>query len=44
MYEGTEETLKEKFIQDIFRHTLKNFLISNAFYSTDEYISSKFAG
>jgi hypothetical protein len=26
---------------NIFRYTLKNFLISNAFYSTDEYISGK---
>jgi hypothetical protein len=26
---------------NIFRHTLKNFLISNAFYSIDEYISGK---
>jgi hypothetical protein len=26
---------------NIFRQTLKNFLVSNAFYSIDEYISSK---
>jgi hypothetical protein len=26
---------------NIFRHSLKNFLISSAFYSVDEYISSK---
>jgi hypothetical protein len=25
----------------IFKHTLKNILISNSFYSVDEYISAK---